>query len=76
MWVMLRNRGKSLAMLGWGLELEKAEHGVTSEVLHDGVLFSLPFSLGTKEPSGSWGHLIHIITWQERAYSSCTHPFL
>ena len=53
MWVMLRNRSKSLAVLGQGLELEQAEHGVTSGVLHAGVLVFLPFSLGSKEPSDS-----------------------
>lgn len=50
---MLRNRGKSFAVLGRGLELEEAEHGVTSEVFHDGVLVFLPLSLGSKEPSDS-----------------------
>ena len=53
MWVMLRNRGKSLAVLGQHLELEEAEDGVASEVLHAGISVFLPFSLGSKEPSDS-----------------------
>lgn len=50
---LLRNRDVSLAVLGQAVELEEAEHVVTSEVLHDGVLVFLPFSLGSKEPSDS-----------------------
>lgn len=40
--------GQNPCVLGWGLGLETAEHGVTSEVLH-AVLVFLPFSQGSKE---------------------------
>lgn len=43
-----KKSGQNPWVLGWGLELERAEHGVTSEVLH-AVLAFLPFSRGSKE---------------------------
>lgn len=54
MWILLRNGGKNSYVLGQGLELERAEPGVTSEVFHAVSAFP-PFPHGSKEQlESSW----------------------